>query len=340
MNPEVNYTRKINIEDALGIVAKIAGFKTHRFGWRFALSSLKPLHVEGGVALDGGIENTFFWDRLRNNGDESGTGWDKPWIGFVHYPPNYPDWCKPEETLTHALLTDAWRKSLEHCRGLFCLSEYSRTWLADRVDVPVDALLHPTGTPDTTFSFESFVANNDKSMVVVGNLLRKLYTIYLLRITKLRKVILATDKRYVFMRLARELQHYGVAVDYKSVEIKPYLPNSGYDEFLSKNIVFIDLYDSSANNTIIECIVRHTPVLVNPLPAVREYLGEAYPFYFESLEEAASKAEDFERINTTHEYLKSWSIREKLKPYYFLKSFAQSEIYRRLPEHDSSFPGP
>jgi len=42
----------------------------------------------------------------------------------------------------------------------------------------------------------------------------------------------------------------------KSVEITHYKSNEEYDELLSKNIVFLNLVDASAVNTIIECIAR------------------------------------------------------------------------------------
>jgi len=65
-----------------------------------------------------------------------------------------------------------------------------------------------------------------------------------------------------------------------SVRRLEFLNNADYDELLSKNIVFLDLVDCSAANTIIECVVRNTPLVVNPLPAVKEYLGEDYPLYW------------------------------------------------------------
>jgi hypothetical protein len=58
-----------------------------------------------------------------------------------------------------------------------------------------------------------------------------------------------------------------------------------YDELLSQNIVFVDLFDASANNTVLECIVRRTPIIVNRLEGVVEYLGEDYPLYFSELSE-------------------------------------------------------
>jgi len=327
----MHYPSKINLNGALDIVANVSAFKTHRSGWLFALNSLKKLHTDKGIILDGTIENTFSWNQLRNDDTKIMNGYNQSWVGFVHYPPSFPEWCNPKETLPYVLKTDMWKKSMNYCKGLFSLSNYSKEWLEEYVDVPIVSLFHPTETPAVNFSMKSFLSNQDKSIVVVGNLLRKLYSIYQLRVTKLRKVLLTTNAKYVYLRLARELQYYKLIIDYKTVEMKSYLANSEYDEYLSKNIVFLDLYDSSANNTIIECIVRNTPLLINSLPAVREYLGKDYPFYFKSLDEAAEKAENFDLIQDTHNYLMSHPIKKKLTADYFLESFAESTIYRKLP---------
>ena len=65
-----------------------------------------------------------------------------------------------------------------------------------------------------------------------------------------------------------------------SVGIIENLTNVEYDELLSKNIVFIHLIDASTVNTILECIVRNTPILVNRHPATIELLGEDYPLFY------------------------------------------------------------
>lgn len=65
-----------------------------------------------------------------------------------------------------------------------------------------------------------------------------------------------------------------------SVDFIDKLSNDDYDKLLTDNIVFINLVDASAVNTIIECIVRNTPIIVNNHPAVVELLGKDYPLYF------------------------------------------------------------
>ena len=109
-----------------------------------------------------------------------------------------------------------------------------------------------------------------------------------------------------------------------------FLDNDAYDELLSKNLVFLHLYDNSATNTIVECIVRATPCLVNRLPAVEEYLGPDYPFYFDTLEEAAEKAESMDAVQSAHRYLLEWPVSKQLSAAHFRDSFARSPIYDAL----------
>ena len=108
------------------------------------------------------------------------------------------------------------------------------------------------------------------------------------------------------------------------------LSNDEYDEILSKNIVYLNLYDSSANNTIIECIARGTPLLVNKLPAVVEYLGEDYPFYFSDDKEAEYKLNDLNLIRKTHEYLCTFDNRKRILIDTFMEDFKNSSIYKNL----------
>jgi hypothetical protein len=117
---------------------------------------------------------------------------------------------------------------------------------------------------------------------------------------------------------------------YDTVETINFLSNKNYDKLLGENLIFIYLYDSSANNIIVECIARNTPILINPIEAVKEYLGEDYPLYYDSLEEAVEKAADFDLLYKAHQYLTHHSIKHKLTGKYFLESFANSQIYRDI----------
>jgi hypothetical protein len=81
------------------------------------------------------------------------------------------------------------------------------------------------------------------------------------------------------------------------------LSNEAYDDLLEQNIVFLDLIDCSAVNTVIECIVRHTPVIVRRHPALEEILGSDYPGFYTTLHEASSLIQSYMNIYEIHLYL-------------------------------------
>lgn len=113
----------------------------------------------------------------------------------------------------------------------------------------------------------------------------------------------------------------------KSVNLLPTLTDSGYDTLLTENIVFLKMVDASAVNTLIECIVRNTPVIVNPLPAITEILGEDYPLYFNETSEIPEFT--LETINSAYLYLVNMD-KSMLRIQQFMSDFTDSEIYQNL----------
>jgi hypothetical protein len=63
-------------------------------------------------------------------------------------------------------------------------------------------------------------------------------------------------------------------------KVLEHVDNHIYDTLLTKNIVFLNLVDGSAINTLLECVIRNTPIIVNRHPAVVEVLGYDYPLYY------------------------------------------------------------
>ena len=316
----LTYPAKIDLTRALE-----RDYGRHRSGWLFALQSLKGLHHSGGVLIDAFVEHSF--DRA---GGKPPVAYQEPWIGFLHNPPGIPQWFIHNQSPQSLLSNEAFQKSLSSCLGLFCLSEYHRRWFEKRLTLPIVRLLHPTDVTNYTFSIDNFLENPDKKIVQIGSWLRKLHSIYYLPVTRLRRAIVHQHLPYIKDLFAAEKKEFQLDPDYEAVEVLGFLSDAQYDDLLSRNLVYLELYDSSANNTIIECIVRNTPILVNPLPAVREYLGEEYPFYFTNRSQAARKAEDVALIEETHRYLQAHPIKEKLTLSSFLKSVAESEIYQNL----------
>jgi hypothetical protein len=321
---------RITLPQKIDLGDQLQGFYgQHRSGWSYALQFLSRLQSANGIWLDSFIERTFCWhpDGPRAN--------LRPWIGFIHIPPHVPDWFQSEQSNDSIFISDLWKESLPFCRGLFTLSRYHRRNLEKKLAVPINSLLFPTAEPVLKWDWKRFAANREKKVVQVGWWLRKLHTIFMLPTRSYKKIFLRithTDLDSLLRSERSELVRQGKFEDsmYDSVEQVWYIPHAAYDKLLAENIVIMDLYDSSANNTIVECIVRSTPLLINRLEPVVEYLGEDYPLYFGSLEEAAAKIENRELLFAAHQYLEALPIRQQLSGECFLHGFVNSPIYQSL----------
>jgi len=306
----------------------------HRSGWSYALDALRPLlSPDGtGVLLDSMIEKTF--SRELDQAIARGQiPYRQPWIGIVHVPPEVPEWFDPTKTLQRISRLEVWQESLAFCRGLITLSEWRRRILETEVPLPTLALRHPTEIPAVRFDFARYMANRQRRVIQVGWYARRLCSIQQLPVRKLRRALLIPfpyhEPRFWHSLQCERQQTGAPPLEEWEVEILPYQEAAAYDELLAENVVFLDLYPCVAVNALIECIARNTPVIVRPQASVVEYLGENYPLYFDSLDEAAAKADDDALVRAAHEYLarmpKDWLTQES-----FCRSLAQSELYQRL----------
>ena len=76
--------------------------------------------------------------------------------------------------------------------------------------------------------------------------------------------------------------------------------------------------------------MRATPLLVNPLPAVREYLGDGYPLYYDDLDQAAALAQDLGRLRAAHQWLTERASQHPLDAAAFRRAVCDSEVYQLL----------
>ena len=315
-------------------------FAHHRSGWGFALEALQAENSPRGIAFYGFLDFTF--STALNPDYRTMLPLQQPWTGFFHNPQDMPFWHPSEHRLSDVLARDKFRQSLPHCLGLFTLSEHLAAYLRAALKLPVSALFHPTEIPPVTFSYEAFLANREKRIVTVGWWLRRAMSIFYLpldarspyrkaRLQTGNALIETTHRAISRLEFVNEWRNRKLDQRFRdNTEELAYLPNDAFDRLLSENLVYLDFYAASANNAVVECIARGTPLLVNPLPAVVEYLGPDYPFYFNSLEEAAAKALDFDLVRRTHAYLMSCPVRVRLSQQAFLSDFRASEVYRHL----------
>ncbi|MGA2118373.1 MAG: hypothetical protein ABSH56_26920 [Bryobacteraceae bacterium] len=305
----------------------------HRSGWRYALEALAPLCAADGILVDSFIERNFGWD-LEQARATAAIPYREPWVGFLHNPPNIPRWHEYYSAPQVMMELPEWRQSIGQCRGLITLANWMADWLRERTSVPVISLVHPTEIPALKFQWERYRENPRPKIVQVGWWLRRLHSIYQLSAPGLVRAILnpvgasrQAEFRRVMEREGVELGLAGVPRD--GVEHLPYLDAGGFDRLLSENLVFLDLFDSVCNNTVIECVVRETPVLINRLPCVEEYLGQEYPLYFSNLAEAGRITADKGRLLAAHRHLHALP-KEPYTPEYFRRTLAESRIYRSL----------
>ena len=113
----------------------------------------------------------------------------------------------------------------------------------------------------------------------------------------------------------------------QSVEKIDYLCNEDYDELLTCNIVYLNIVDASAINTLIECIIRNTPIIVNRHPAVVELLGNNYPMYITEVNNDYKKISNQvkEILGDSYMIYKTWSYLKKLnKKDFYIETFCKN----------------
>ena len=195
-------------------------------------------------------------------------------------------------------------------------------------NTPVFTMNHPIDLSYVEpFQWDKFVYNKDKKLLHIGSWLRNVFAFYELKLPRKLRLCNVKRKYALFTTFfsdgIRKCMVKGLRIDnyfpnhetfyekiirkgdfanndwdkhfakhldntFRDIEIIQRLDDDPYDEILTKNIVFINLVDASAVNTILECIIRNTPIIVNRHPAVVELLGEEYPLYYTSFDVANS----------------------------------------------------
>lgn len=294
----------------------------HQHGWNEVLRLMRDhLHTKGGAPafLDDFVDISF-----GDNISDPGIPYRHPWIGMIHHPVDIPA-ADPALHLKSArgmMKTRQFIESVKHCKALITFSQTNaraiRNVLAEiGVTVPVFTVSHPTAT-DTVplFSLEVF-SEKTRQINCVGFWLRRLHTFAELR-TDLKK-------RYIFSshRVEERTAHLRKCLDGsipKDITIVPYLDHDEYNHALATGIGFADYIACCASNTLLEHMARGTPLLVNPLPSIIDYLGTDYPFYYSDLREAEAKLNDAQCIKAAHEYMKLKSQSPMIRYDWFLET--------------------
>jgi hypothetical protein len=202
---------------------------------------------------------------------------------------------------------------MKNCFLIIALSNYIGDYLINKfselnIKVSVRVFKHPVDIENIIlFDLPKYLENPNKKLLQIGQQMRKLTSIMRIKpIDNYKKMWLTGTIyfNYCYGLLHKEITTYKIDTTTLDTNVELVrLSVEEYDDILSKNIVFIDLFDASANNTVLECIIRNTPIIINKLPAVIEYLGEDYPLYFNDLEEVEKILKNDSLIKSAHEYL-------------------------------------
>ena len=282
----------------------------HRWGWN-GVSRLIAKHFHDAnaeVMLDAMIEHTFNVGRGKKMDFTRFPHMKKKWINMFHNPCTSLGSLETrwEQNIFSLYANKHYRAFMENCIGLITLSKSAAIKTKNSlkhldIDLPVGFVHHPSAECDVKFKFSSF----RRQVIHIGWWLRNFDSFFRLK-TKYKKIVLQGPGEYGMDSYYNSKAKLKTRHEQNCTHLSNgYLSNKQYDEIMSKSVVFLDLYDSIANNAILECISRQTPILVNPVDSVVEYLGKDYPFYYYSLDEAAEKLEDDDLLQETSEYLQS-----------------------------------
>lgn len=246
---------------------------------------------------------------------------EEPWVGIVHNPTQMPKWFDFVNSPQEIIKCVDFQTSLRYCRGLIVFSEYLKKELLKMGGWPceIHVVFHPTEPCETKFRvptsrffgscvFPGIHKRHKRRLVQVGYWLRRLSSIWETRVPEGWTKHWVNRAEHGFRCLESELFHEHLIrsiVQAKDTVQVHQLSDEEFDRFLCRSIMFIDLYDSSCNNTIIEAIVRHVPIVTRRLPATVEYLGSDYCLFFNHIDEIHDMLEDDERIHTAHMQLRS-----------------------------------
>ena len=202
---------------------------------------------------------------------------------------------------------------------VFTFSNYIRNFIIKNNFInPNDILsiIHPINLNiNKKFNLDNYLGNKNKSIIQLGQQQRYVDTIYKIKATKYKKIWLPGCSYNYFRKIYIS----------KDVEILYYDNYDDYDELLSMNIVLCHIIDANANNSVIECIIRNTPLIINRHPAIEEYLGIEYPLYFDNINDIDLLLNDDNLIINAHLYLSNINKSFLSIPNFTNKLF--SEIY-------------
>jgi hypothetical protein len=306
-------------------------FLEHRGGWKYILDELSDnnfFSFESNIDFFDVMEKQFLWNTnfVCNN----------KWAGILHCTNITPPYLN-NINLDIMFQNPNFIKSLDNCVFIISLSSYLSKYLNKEIrcklnkNIPIYTLTHPVLSKNIPlFNFDEFIKNDNKILIQIGQQLRKMSSIYLLNSIECTKYWLTGCKDFNKMNqlLEKEIEYLNIDKSKLNKNVKMYYTKTfeEYDELLCKNLVFVELFDAAANNTVLECIIRNTPIIINKIEGVVDYLGENYPLYYNHLDEVPALINS-QLILKAHLYLANMN-----KQRFMIKTFL-NDIFNIVNKH-------
>ncbi len=297
----------------------------HRGGWNTIMKTLidnKFINNNSPNMFLDTIERYFLWEI---NNPPIITNW----CGFIHCTPITPPYLDIVN-IQNLFKCNAFINSLVTCECIFTLSTYITNYLKKEFEkkgrkINIITIKHPTDLNDIIyFDIEKYYSNPNKKILQIGQQLRKVTSIYLLNIVSHEKVWLTGTRNLTKCQKLFDDECNYLNLQIENTNVKMYYTETTdeYDKLLSENIVFVDFFDAAANNTIIECIARNTPIICKKTEATIEYLGDNYPLFFNELDDVYELL-SVEKIKECFEYLENMNKKD-IQIEYFIKELFNS----------------
>jgi hypothetical protein len=280
----------------------------HRFGWKNIILMLYINDIitseKNNIQLIDLAEKHFVWDHKTID--------NKKWIGILHLTPTSPSNI---DNINRLLENKNFNKFTDNCKHLVCLSKHLNDYISNiyNIDTDIKTIIHPILKNNTVFNIMNYLNNNNKKIIQIGQQLRILKSFLQLNFLKHTKIWLTGTKKInnVLKLVNNEIGNNDNNINLNDYNIEcKYVNNNEFDSLISNNIIFIHLYDASANNTVLESILYKTPIVVNRHPAVIEYLGKNYPLFYDNIEEVNDEFISDKNIIKAYYYLLQINIKK------------------------------
>jgi hypothetical protein len=256
----------------------------HHTGWPWVRRYLRALESDDGLPLDDAVDYSY-----RAGKHVVAPLREEPWGAIFHQPADFPDWFPGYKTSPSVWMERAeWRRSAPHLVLAVAMCNPLADWLEARLECPVLRLLHPAAPARESFDLERFEAR--PRVVQLGHHLRNLQAIRQLRPVQGMEYVDVRLKGPVPERRQRAVEEHwkslGSRVRHPGVSVWSPLDDASYERLLAESVVFVEFLSAAAANVVVECMMRATPLVVNRLPAIEDYLGRDYPLFYDDIADA------------------------------------------------------